>query len=205
MTPRSDGLSSRGTDIIDHSDPKSGIRVRVKKRSSKSTRRSDRYKVDGEETGDDYQGEETANNNHYNDYDNDGEMVSKRTFYEETRGTSSSLSDSESGYGKSTRGLSSRHRKPKRCYSIYYKERNAKSDSELQLSYNRYIFHRQARRRRSSKVVSRREQKSGNQSHAEDNSGVSGEEWEPIIISSSLKTKKTKRSASMGDIVSDMV
>ncbi|KAK3750165.1 hypothetical protein QZH41_015394, partial [Actinostola sp. cb2023] len=182
---RDDRHSSQELDIIEHRDPKSGIKVRVQKRSSKY----------GNMNVNTFSGERTENASN-GEYENSGE----RELSIDSR--HDSLSDSTEyeamyEYSRSARRHRSSYWKPKSRYSIYFNERNAKSDSELLLSAERYLF--MTRKRRMSSKKAKRNQ-SGNQSHADGKSeaeGFSSDEWERMDTAVPAESNRAANSSSL--------
>lgn len=236
---RDQGNSSRELNIVEHRDPKSGIRIRLKKKSSRTSRVNSRSarNPNGEGFGFEHEGG-MGSNDAYNDRDgmdtNDlrygqrGEMGSNGSFDDIYEDVNSTELDSESGYGNSRRALSSRRRKPKSRYSIYYQERDVKSDSELHIPSERYLFLNRIRKKRSSreqearmdgqktgnesnslrkKIAARSLQKtgnemSGNQSYADDESVSSSDEWERVGTGEPVGTlRRNAGSASLVEMV----
>lgn len=168
----------------------------------------------GEGTGDDYRDGGGMDTNEAQ-YSRD-EMLTNGFQYDTYDRVNSS--ETESGYGNSTRTLSSRRRKPKSRYSIYYQERNAKSDSELQIPSERYLFLNRIRKNKktsnkrtnrrgsqrsgkefdnfSKKTKATRSQKIEDQSYAIDESLASSEEWDRVGTGELVGTRRENANSS---------
>lgn len=167
--------------------------MRVKKRSSKKAKRNSGSIPNGEETGNDSRDE------HAGELGTNGSSFEKyiQGYNIDIDSSSSALElDSGSGYGRSARNLSSRRKKPTSRYSIYYKERNAKSDSELHIPSDRYLFLTRIRRKRTSRKKRRGSQKSGRQSHAGEETEHSSEEWERVDTADPVGSHRTTANSS---------